>query len=225
VFPDGHFVPRWTRWAAAAWVAQSLCSTVFYDAPFGNKHWPALIDFLVYLGLVGSVVLAQAYRYRRVSGPDKRQQTKWFVFGLAVFFVVAIGHSLIYWVLNAWFATSENLLLYVLMGDPLIYCAAFWTLLLISGAVLRYRLWDLTIIVARTLLYGALLVVLATVFAITNELLLPSLMQTILGEENPTVTLVVSTVITFMLFEPLRSSMKGHVDRLSDRLVGGTQPS
>jgi hypothetical protein len=215
VFPDGRFVPRWTRWAAAAWVAQSLASTVFYDTPFGSKNWPMLIDLLVYVGLVGSVVLAQVYRYRRVSEPVTRQQTKWFVFGFAVFFVVAIGYNLIGWTLNAWFATSGNLLLYVLVGDPLYYCAAFLIPLAISVAILRYRLWDLAIIVARTLLYGSLTAVLATVFAIANELLLPSLMRTILGEENSTVNVVVSTVIIAVMFEPLRSSIKVGVDRLT----------
>jgi hypothetical protein len=215
VFPDGRFVPRWTRWAAAAWVAQSLASTVLYDTPFGSKNWPVLIDLLVYVGLVGSVVLAQVYRYRRASEPVTRQQTKWFVFGFAVFFVVAIGYYLIGRVLETWFATSGNLLLYVLVGDPLTYCAAFLIPLSISVAILRYRLWDLAVIVARTLLYISLTAVLATVFAIANELILPSLMQIILGEENSTVNVVVSTVIIAVLFEPLRGSIKVGVDRIT----------
>src|SRR5829696_2109882 len=72
VFPDGRFVPGWTRWAAAAWIAYHLLHYFFPDSPFDPDSWPLLIDLPLFLGLIGSLVVAQIYRYRRVSGAGLR---------------------------------------------------------------------------------------------------------------------------------------------------------
>lgn len=72
LFPDGRFAPRWTRWVVLAWIPLFLVvATVAADAIV-----PVLFSFLfVSLGV-------QVYRYRQVSSPAQRQQTKWVVFGV-----------------------------------------------------------------------------------------------------------------------------------------------
>jgi hypothetical protein len=85
VFPDGRFVPHWTRWAAAAWIIYWLLDSFFPD-------WPLVISAPLFLCLIGSLVVAQIYRYRRVSGPVERQQTKWVVFGFSAM-IAAFGCS------------------------------------------------------------------------------------------------------------------------------------
>ena len=61
-FPDGRFVPRWTRWAAAVWIAYHLLYSFFPDSPFSPPSWPALINIPLFLGLIGSLVVGQIYR-------------------------------------------------------------------------------------------------------------------------------------------------------------------
>src|SRR5829696_2226057 len=152
VFPDGRFVPRWTRWAAAAWIAYWLLVSFFTYSPLSPRSWPPLIDYSLLLGLLGSLVLAQIYRYRRVSGPVERQQTKWVVFGLMATLVVLILVSV-----PPEFNPS--------LGQPgTIYdlsldFVSFWIVLLVpltfGIAILRHRLFDIDILINRTLVYGS----------------------------------------------------------------------
>src|SRR5918994_652562 len=83
LFPGGRFAPRWTRWLAVAFIATpsfDLSRTLFAGL---YSRLPALksVSYLVFLGIVVSLVWSQVYRYRRVSTPAQRQQTKWVVFG------------------------------------------------------------------------------------------------------------------------------------------------
>ena len=78
VFPNGRFVPRGTRWLAIA-VALLYVPDIFFPG--------SSLDILVgpvFIGFLISLVVAQVYRYLRVSGPVERQQTKWVVSGVAV---------------------------------------------------------------------------------------------------------------------------------------------
>src|SRR5215203_3691724 len=74
VFPDGRFVPRWARWLVLVWAVLLVPDVFFPRSPWN------LLDGPLFFGLIGGAVLAQVYRYRRVSTPVHRQQTKWVVF-------------------------------------------------------------------------------------------------------------------------------------------------
>lgn len=77
IFPNGRFVPGWTRWFAlglGVWIVVSSLNLLAY----ASQPW-----WLAFLGWFGIGVWAQLYRYRRVSTPVERQQTKWVVFGCA----------------------------------------------------------------------------------------------------------------------------------------------
>src|SRR5437588_3115824 len=80
LFPTGRFVPRFTRWlwlgAIVFWAVNGFFPSLpFRHSLFGNVLFP---------GFVGSLLVAQLYRYRRVSSAAQRQQTKWVVFGLSI---------------------------------------------------------------------------------------------------------------------------------------------
>jgi predicted membrane-bound dolichyl-phosphate-mannose-protein mannosyltransferase len=90
-FPTGRLVPRW--------MGLILLLDIIY-AFFGNlpspispflANWPGWLYGLVTLVLYGAIIFSQLYRYRRVSTPVQRQQTKWVVFGVTVFLGVFIG--------------------------------------------------------------------------------------------------------------------------------------
>ena len=75
VFPDGRFIPRWTRWLPVAGSAVTLYLLFFPKSVASIVFW---------LGSLASVVGVQVYRYRRVSNLMQRQQTRWVVFGVIV---------------------------------------------------------------------------------------------------------------------------------------------
>ena len=89
VFPDGRFVPRWSRWIAPLVFVMPVLYVLFPGTPVVEPPMPA--NLLIFLGLWACCALAQIYRYRRVSGPVERQQTKWVVFGATACVALLIG--------------------------------------------------------------------------------------------------------------------------------------
>jgi hypothetical protein len=223
MFPDGHFVPRWTRWAAAAWIAYWLLGTFFPDSPLNPSSWPALIDESLFLGLLGSLVLAQIYRYRRHSDQTARQQTKWVVFGFTAALVGFMAVELIGWIFAL---TRPGIpeLFYKTVGNAIITLCALLIPLSIGVAILRYRLWDIDLIIKFTLVYSTLSAVLTAMFAITDTLM-QSLFFFITGVEQSRVATFASVIVIAVGFQPLRNLIQGGGDRLFDRLVGGDRNS
>jgi predicted membrane protein len=223
VFPDGRFVPRWTRWAAAAWAAWVLPHTFLPELPRGQGPLAALIEValaMIGIGLVGSLVVAQVYRYRNASTQAQRQQTKWVVFGFATSIGAFVGMLLMGWVFGLTpFGIPQ--VLYDLVTDCVITLVALLVPLSIAIAIRNYRLWDIDLIINRAIVYGMLSAVLATVFAVTDALLLPFVVNLIVGEANDSLNVGISAVIIAVLFEPLRRRFQKVVDKLSDRLAGG----
>jgi peptidoglycan/LPS O-acetylase OafA/YrhL len=221
LFPDGRFVPRWTRYAAAVLVALTIPPALFPNSPVGSDNWPGLFYVVYMLGWFFMGVFAQVYRYRRVSGPTERQQTKWVFFGLTVALAGYVGIV----ALGVFFPTLEpGTIADFLVAALGAHLSFLFIPLSIGIAILRYRLWDIDVIIKRSLVYGSLSTVLAAVFAITNTLL-PSLVQSILGEEDSSLNTVISAVIIAVLFEPLRRRINKGVNKLSDWVAGGDKAS
>src|SRR5690606_29289117 len=71
VFPDGRFVPRWTRWAAVAWVLMPVILLVaLLNDAYDAAAAPVSIALLV---LLATCILAPIYRYRILSSYAQRQ--------------------------------------------------------------------------------------------------------------------------------------------------------
>ena len=84
LFPSGRFAPRWTRWLAVAFCAFQVTDILIENLfPELYSRLPALemISWLVFIGIVVSLVWSQIYSYRKFSSPAQRRQTKWVVFG------------------------------------------------------------------------------------------------------------------------------------------------
>ena len=93
VFPDGRFVPGWSRWLSVAWAVLLVGGIAIASAGLAIGPYDA-IESVIVLILVGTCLYAQFHRYRRVSGPVERRQTRgvlvviavWFAFGAVLIF-------------------------------------------------------------------------------------------------------------------------------------------
>jgi hypothetical protein len=104
----------------------------------------------------GTMVYTQVYRYWRVSGVTGRQQVKWVVFGISVAALVYLG---IIVVLSPYAPApaSPRAVVIFLIGYALVYAAMLLIPLSIGIAILRHQLFDINLIIKRTLVYGALI--------------------------------------------------------------------
>lgn len=214
LFPNGHFVPRWTRVLVVVLVVYQILYSFF-------ALLPDLLYGLLVLCQLCTLVFAQIYRYMRVSGPVERQQTKWVVFGLTAAIAIFVVNGLAGLVFLEPGQLGVSGMLFTLGSRTVLNLSLLLIPLSIAIAILRYRLWDIDVIINRALVYGTLSAVLAAIFAITDTLLLPLLVRSVLGEDDPSLNAVISAVIIAVIFEPLRRRIKAGVNGLVDWLAGG----
>jgi hypothetical protein len=205
LFPTGQFVPRWTRAVALALIVVSVPLYFFPDVPLSPATWPAAVQTLFLLGWLGSIIVAQVYRYRWHSTPLERQQTKWVLLALGLFLLldavqtlVLAGRATPFWVLLV-FGTAYQL-------------AALLIPLAIAASILRYRLWEIDRLINKALVYGLITGLLGAVYA-GLILGLTSLANAISGPANQPVVLVVSTLAIAALFLPMRRRIQAVIDR------------
>ena len=94
LFPSGHFAPRWMRWVVIVFVVLLFLGIFFPGSPLDVGNSLPWFPSIAFPAMFASMLAAQVYRYRRVSTPVERQQTKWVVYGVAIMLILAIGFSL-----------------------------------------------------------------------------------------------------------------------------------
>jgi len=155
--------------------------------------------------------LSQVYRYRKISNAGQRQQTKWVILALMVVFAFeVIGFiGLFFPALTA--PNSPTSLVAAFTGSSIDLVMGLIPLS-IAIAILRYRLWDVDLLIRRTLVYGALTATLALVF-FSGVVLLQQLISGISRTQNSPVAIVISTLLIAALFTPLRNRIQRDIDR------------
>jgi hypothetical protein len=226
VFPDGHLLPRWTRWLAGLWVVLIFLALFTPGMKTSLASWSRWVQIPVLLLFSGSGVYAQLYRYENVSTPTQKQQTKWASIGLAA---AAFGPLVFFWLTTAPPAAANpdvsNLyyqrigasffsysLLMQMVGLTLITAYLLLFPISFAIAILRYRLWDIDILIRRTLAYSLLTALLALIY-IASVLLLQNLFNTLTGENQPETVTILSTLAIAALFSPLRHRVQNGIDR------------
>ena len=203
LFPNGQFVPRWTRWLAILWIVEEAPRYFFPDSPFSRQTWPPLLRDVVFSGFVGAGLFAQVYRYRRVSGPVQRQQTKWVVFGVTT----ALGGFLGLHLLILIIPSLERNPLFLLAGGTGSLLFLLLIPLSIGLAILRSRLWDVDLLIRRTLIYGVLTSLLALVY-FASVVLLQAGFRAVTGQGQNTLGTVLSTLAIVALFAPCAAACR-----------------
>ncbi|HKH11564.1 MAG TPA: GAF domain-containing sensor histidine kinase [Rubrobacter sp.] len=206
-FPDGRFVPRWTGWLIALWAIHETIFYFFRDSSLNLDNSVPLLDFALIALFLGVGTGAQLYRYRCVSAPVQCQQTKWVVFGMvsAGLGIVALALPLSSSTTLAQFGSPWSFVL-----QTGIYVSMLLVPLSIGLAILRQRLWDIDILINRTLVFGALTASVVAIYALVVGTL-GYLLQEARG--NFLVTLVAAGFVA-VLFAPLRDKLQRAVNRL-----------
>jgi hypothetical protein len=159
---------------------------------------------------ITSVLFAQIYRYWRVSNAVQRQQTKWVVFGTVVWGGGIVGLSL--YANMAWPGGNPPAGISDLMITTAFTLFALLVPVSIGMAVLRSHLWDIDLLIRRTLVYTALTGLLALAY-FGSVLALQGLVRLVTGQGQSQVVTVVSTLVIAALFIPLRRRVQGFIDR------------
>jgi hypothetical protein len=207
LFPTGRFVPRWTRWVSVGVIVFWGAHSFFPSSPSSRVLLLEIVTNVGFVGFIGTMVVAQVYRYRRVSSPIQRQQTKWVVFGTSVALLGYTGVKLLYDLVSPHFPPS---LPSELIATTVTYCLMLLIPLSLSFAILRSRLWDIDIIINRTLVYGTLTTLLILVY-FGGVIGLQSLLHGFTGSNQ--LAIVGTTLAIAALFLPLRQRTQKIIDR------------
>lgn len=219
IFPDGRLMTR--RWRLVLWLLVAGCALAIpgqalspttaalspANAEFASGRNPLAVDsvvvqvafivgvVLVLAGLIASVI-SVVIRYRRATGVE-RLQLKQFVFAGSVFIAAAVIAVPFYY---------TSIIVQVAAG------LAFLALPIAAGlAILRYRLYDIDVVINRALVYlvlttSLLLVYVAVIIGVGAVL-------RIVSGESSSIAIVISTLLVAGLFRPLRSRIQHGVDR------------
>jgi signal transduction histidine kinase len=206
LFPSGRFVPRWTRWLAVAMLTLVALSALLPDSSLNPDNYPVPIFILFMLGLLLTGVYAQVYRYRRVSGRVERQQTKWVVFGFAAALVGLLG-TLFFWVVL--FSLAEPGTVGEMVGSATMTLFMLLIPLSIGTAILRYRLFDIDLVINRTLVYGAL-----TACVVGIYVLIVGYLGELFRTDSDLLVSLIATGGVAVLFAPLRDRLQRGVNHL-----------
>lgn len=209
LFPSGQFVPRWMRWVFLVFLI-GLVPTAFVAPAFPPYAPIGQLTLLVSLSELATIAILQIYRYRRVSSPLQRQQTKWVVFGIAASITVVVIGSV---PLLIFPTLAEPGSLYPVALNALSTLGPLFIPLSFGFAMLRSRLWDIDVLINRTLVYGTLTISLALVyFGLVFGL--QALVHLLTGQifQSP-IVIVASTLAIAALFQPLRRRLQAIIDR------------
>jgi hypothetical protein len=199
IFPDGRFVPRWTRFTALLWVVVIVLSAL----PF----LPSAIFLVPLFGIIVATLIAQIYRYRYVSTIAQRQQTKWVVFATTAAIVGFLALTQLATIFLSQSPTGYGFLI----GDTGVYLIEALIPVSIGVAILRSKLWDIDVVIRRTLVYSILTAILALIY-FGLIIILQSLSRSFVNSTN-NIALVGSTLAIAALFQPLRRRVQAIIDQ------------
>ena len=228
LFPDGRLPSR--RWRPVAWAAGALLvvavlNTMFKPSsypgfalvrnPLGIDAWGGLFSFLdvgtdiAFLLLIVLTPVALLERMRR-AGPDERLQIRWFVFAGCIVILGFLVDSL-YGIVPGLEALSRLLTVAAVTALPIA----------VGIAILRYRLYEIDVIINRTLVYGLLTAVLAGLY--TGALALFQRLFVAISGQGSDLAIVMTLFVLATVFTPIKTSLQTAVDaRLKTTAASGS---
>jgi hypothetical protein len=219
LFPTGRLPSRrwrWLAWLTGAFILGGVVVSAFSPGaylgslgpirnPLGIEGFTVVYKAVLYTlapFLFGAAAFSVFMRLGRAVGVE-RQQIKWFAYAAALY-ALSIILNIITLAIDAprWFEWASTL----------IFTAAGTTIPIAIGiAILRYRLFEIDIIINRTLVYGSLTVTLVALY-FGGIVVLQRVFVLLTGQQS-TLAVVASTLLIAALFNPLRRRIQGFIDR------------
>jgi hypothetical protein len=216
LFPDGRLPsPRWrpVAWGAALGIAGTIAGYALEAGPledFPQIANPYGVDgpIVGMVGVAGSIVAAGSLVASAISlivrmrhaGSEQRQQIKWLAYGGTV----VVGTICVSGLINLW-----NVQVGIVVGNVALLGLPVFT----GIAIVKHHLYDIDLLINRTLVYGSLTLMLALVYfggVTATQVVFTALTG---QEEQPQLTIVVSTLVIAALFTPLRRRIQSFIDR------------
>jgi hypothetical protein len=186
-----------------AWIAFLVPASFFPNVLLGVFRHPLAYP-LVATGFAATTLFAQIYRYRWVSDTSQRQQTKWVLFGTVAAFAG-------YGAFTALDLLLQSAPLASLLGNTAYFVLSLLIPISFALAVLRHRLYDIDILINRTLVYGSLTAMLVSLY-FGGIVVLQRVFVLLTGEKSK-LAVVASTLVIAALFNPLRRRIQFFIDK------------
>lgn len=205
VFPSGQVHFKWSLVILAAYML------VVFSYYFRRLAWAyGFSDAFVRLLegpeilLTVSAFFVQVYAYRVRHTREQKQQTKWVLIGFAAAIVaVYSAYLFVFFRLPLWLAITVDLLQIIgFLGVPVT----------LAFAMMRYRLYEVDLVINRGLVFGLTTLILSLVFGAVF-LVVNRLVVAVLGQEHAEIAAVVSTALVVLLFNPARKRAQQFIDR------------
>ena len=219
LFPTGRLPSRrwrWLAWLTAVFIVVGVITSALSPGALmgvlGPIRNPVGIDaftnvyrailFIASPVLTGAAALAVLLRLRRATGVE-RQQIKWFAYAAAASFITTLAYTVP--------GVIETPLWFERAGVALNVALIPAVPISIGIAMLRYRLYEIDLIINRTLVYGSLTAMLVAVY-VGSIVVLQRIFVVLTGQQS-TLAVVVSTLVMAALFTPLRTRTQSFIDR------------
>ena len=216
LFPDGRLPsPRWrpVAWGAALGIAGSVAGYALEAGPledFPQIANPYGVDgpIVGMVGVAGSIVAAGSLVASAISlivrmryaGSEQRQQIKWLAYGGTV----VVGTICVSGLINLW-----NVPVGIVVGNVALLGLPVFT----GIAIVKHHLYDIDLLINRTLVYGSLTTMLVVVY-VGGIVLSQRVFVGLTGQEElPQLAIVASTLMIAALFAPLRRRIQATIDR------------
>lgn len=212
LYPDGRILPRWFRFLLPLMIV-NIALLYWPDSPLFGSSLSSSVVVLNLLAWYATSAAALFYRYQRAANPNQREQIRWMFAGMLLPL--------------AWFAAFSLPPLFVpALRDPNAAASSIFVMamrvasiplflafpLALTIAIARYKLFDIDFLINRALVYGALSVLVASIFGLVL-LVFNVLFAALGGGSQATLGLVVSALIAGALFQPARKALQRFVDR------------
>ncbi|RTR27845.1 hypothetical protein EKG37_18310 [Robertmurraya yapensis] len=199
VLPDGKFVPKWTIGAAILWIVTGVGSIYFPSSFLDVETWPNWLNLVCWIGLHLVLVISQVYRYLKKSTQVQKQQIKWVIYSIVIFFVSLLCLNFV-----------GQLGVVLKMITELIYTGGLILIpIAITFAIFKYKLWDINVVIHRTVLYGLL-----SLFVILFYVGVVGLISRALRTEENVFASIITAGIIAVCFQPLKEKLQSIVNHM-----------
>ncbi len=209
LFPDGHFVPNWTRWLVLGYAFCQIPLSIPANWSVILGKWSLLILGIPIITTEIVLLAAQIYRYLQVSNTVQRQQTKWVLFALIIAIPIDVVNILPTLIFPSLKQTGPIHTLYILFIEITFPFMIFIIPFAIGFAILRYRLWDVDLLINRTIVYGLL-----TICIISAYLVIVVGFGSLFAASGNIFFSILATAFIAIFFHPMRQRMQHMINRL-----------